>query len=228
MNHLFRECPISLKIWEKLYFSDYLKASDVDFREWLTWVFEQATSSQCRLFCCTLWAIWGERNKCIHERANKSGEEITEFIKNYILKLNGTVEETTKIQSEVSRWKPPPRQFVKINFDAAYNDSFCQAAVGVVARDGKGSVLLSCSAIQNRVASTFTTGAIVCSIAIRIGVDMQWGNIIIEGDALTASNILTTETLKKKREFYLIGNIPKYTENQKAKEMREEQTGNEV
>ncbi|KAA3485160.1 reverse transcriptase [Gossypium australe] len=125
-----------------------------------------ATSSQCRLFCCALWAIWGERNRCIHDRANRSGEETTDFIKNYILELNGTEEETTKVQSEVSRWKPPSGQFVKINFDAAYDDSFCQAAVGVVARDRKGSVLLSYSVIQKRVASAFAAEVIACSIAV--------------------------------------------------------------
>ncbi|KAA3476412.1 reverse transcriptase [Gossypium australe] len=119
-NHLFRECP-----------------------EWLTWVFEQSTPSQCRLFCCALWAIWGERNRGVHERIYRSAEETSKFIRNYILKLD-EVEIATKRKKdliEVRRWKPPPKQFVKINFDAAFDSISHRAAVGIVARDREGIVL---------------------------------------------------------------------------------------
>ncbi|KAA3480980.1 reverse transcriptase [Gossypium australe] len=195
----------------------------------IAWSGEPSREFTCRLFCCALWTILGERNRGIHERASRSAEETTHFIRNYILELNETEEATTKVQSEVRRWKTPTEQFVKINFDAAYDNNLCRAVVGIVARDGKGSVLLLYSTIQEKVAYTFAAEAIACSIAVQIGVDMQWRKIIIEGDALTSSAHFGYGNLKKKNEFYLIGDVPEFAMNLKEKEVRENQidSGNE-
>ncbi|KAA3483358.1 RNA-directed DNA polymerase (Reverse transcriptase) [Gossypium australe] len=42
-DHIFRECPVTM--------------------EWITWISDQFTTCQNKLFWCGLWAIWGERNK---------------------------------------------------------------------------------------------------------------------------------------------------------------------
>ncbi|KAA3486532.1 Zinc finger, CCHC-type [Gossypium australe] len=185
MNHLFRECPVSKSVWEELSFSEFLKASHMEFIQWLTWAFEQTTPSQCRVFCCALWAFWGDRNKRVHEKVSRSGKETKNFINSYILELNGIEEKIPKVLPEVKRWKHPPSQFVKINFDAAYDGNLCQSAVGIVARDREGTVLLSYSAIHQQVESAFAAEAIACRAATQIGIDMQWPKLIIEGDALS-------------------------------------------
>ncbi|KAA3486780.1 reverse transcriptase [Gossypium australe] len=150
MNHLFRECPISKSVWEELSFSEFLKASHMEF---------------IRIFCCALWAIWGERNKRIHEKVSRSGKEIANFIDSYILELNGIEVKIPKVPPEVKRWKHPP--------------------VGIVARDREGTVLLSYSVIHQQVASVFDAEAIACRIATQIDIDMQWPKLVIEGDALS-------------------------------------------
>ncbi|KAA3459979.1 reverse transcriptase [Gossypium australe] len=160
MNHLFRECPVSISVWEELSFSDFLKVSHMEFIQWLTWVFEQTT-----------WAIFLKR---IHEKANRSGKETTNFINSYILELNGIEEEIPKVLLKVKRWKHPLGQFVKINFNIAYDENLCQLAVGIVARDSKGTILLSYSALQQHVVSAFAAEAIAYSTTTRIGVDMKW------------------------------------------------------
>ncbi|MFQ6636056.1 hypothetical protein Gotur_013265 [Gossypium turneri] len=82
-------------------------------------------------------------------------------------------------------WKHPPGQFVNINFDAAFDENVRQSAVGVVARDSQGNALLSITELHHQVASAFAAEAIACRTATRIGMNMQWQNIIIEGDALS-------------------------------------------
>ncbi|KAA3488218.1 reverse transcriptase [Gossypium australe] len=175
----------------------------------------------------------GERNKRVHEKISRSGKEITNFIKSYILELKGIEEKLPKDLTEVKRWQHPPDQTVKINFDAAYDGKICQAAVGIVARNREGSVLLSFSMIYPQVESVFAAEAIACRTATQLGIDMQWSKLIIEGDALTIAKIkscrfeyiprvanklahtIATETMKGKGEIYLIGSIPAYVEHLK-------------
>ncbi|KAA3482707.1 reverse transcriptase [Gossypium australe] len=266
MDHVFREYPISNIVWEKLDISQYREEPEIEFTEWLIWVFARSSPLQCRLFCCGLWAIWSDRNRCIHDNARRSGEEIADFVKSYIMEVTGVKGKPQIVRSEARGWKPPPGQYVKVNFDAAFFENLGQAAMGVVARDDGGYVLLSCSVLQEQVASAFAAEALACRLATRIGVEMQWENVIIEGDALAVikksrkkengrskigafiqdihqlkkkigncrfeyvprtvnslAHLLAIESLKNKKEEYLIGTVPEYAESLKDREMRDRQ-----
>ncbi|KAA3482264.1 reverse transcriptase [Gossypium australe] len=176
-NYVFRKCPVTKTVWKELSFTEILK--------WLTWVFEQCNPFRREVFCCTIWAIWGDRNKQVHEKISRFGKETTNFIQIYISELQGIKEKIPKNPKEAKSWKHPPDQTVKINFDAAFDGKTCQAAMGIVARNSEGSVLLSFSKIHSQVESTFAAEAIACRITSQLGIDMQWPNLIIEGDALT-------------------------------------------
>ncbi|MBA0729851.1 hypothetical protein Golax_022988, partial [Gossypium laxum] len=132
----------------------FLQENQLDFVQWLTWVFVKNSASQCRIFCCALWAIWGDRNDRVHKKVSKSGKVIGRFV-------------------------------VKINFDAAYAEKFNQAAMGIVASESEGKVLLSCPEIYQRVVSAFAAEALACRRATQIGIDMNWEKVIIEGDSLS-------------------------------------------
>ncbi|KAG8497175.1 hypothetical protein CXB51_008415 [Gossypium anomalum] len=146
---------------------------------------------------------------------------------------------------EVRKWKYPPGQSVKINFDGAYDGRLCQSASGIIAKNSKRSILLACSEIHQEVASAFVAEALACYKAAQIGIDVQWPKIIIEGDLLSIIKkcnakiqdkshvgayihdiqqitsksrhfrLVATESLKKKEEIYLFESIPGYTESQK-------------
>ncbi|KAK5771619.1 hypothetical protein PVK06_047845 [Gossypium arboreum] len=107
-------------------------------------------------------AIWGDRNARVHKKASKSGKEIVSFVNSYILELDESDKRNPKNSFVTSKWRRPPDQVVKINFDAAYDARTCQSTVGVVARNSEGGVLLSCSAIHQRVASAFAAEALAC------------------------------------------------------------------
>ncbi|PPD94592.1 hypothetical protein GOBAR_DD08383 [Gossypium barbadense] len=138
----------------------------MDFVQWLTWVFEQLTPCQGRLFCYALWAIWGDRNRRIHEEKVSNGKEIANFISNYITELTGFEKRKSVIITENKRWRHPHCEFIKINFDSAYNESQNRSASGIMARDAEGKVLLSCSEIHNDITSAFAAEAIACWKAI--------------------------------------------------------------
>ncbi|MBA0707733.1 hypothetical protein Golax_019754 [Gossypium laxum] len=157
----------------------------MEFTQWLTWVFAKNSASQCRTFCCVLWAIWGDRNDRVHKKVSKSGKALGRFVNSYIVELNEI--DTNKSQSSIiiRKWRKSPDQFVKINFDAGYDGKGNQATVGIVARDSEGKTLLSCSEIYQQVTSVFVAEELACRKVTKIGMDMNWGKIIIEGDSLS-------------------------------------------
>ncbi|KAK5795168.1 hypothetical protein PVK06_036426 [Gossypium arboreum] len=101
------------------------------------------TSYQSGFFCYEFWAIWGERNRRIHEQKNSTGQEIPDFINNYMAELNGLEMRNPIKGKEIRRWSYAPSEFVKINFDGAYDANHHQSASGIVVRNEEGVVLLS-------------------------------------------------------------------------------------
>lgn len=72
MDHLIRKCPLSVSMWTELAILNLLQETSLEFLQWLTWVFAQNAYFHCRLFCCAIWATWGERNARLHEKTEQS------------------------------------------------------------------------------------------------------------------------------------------------------------
>ncbi|KAH1098654.1 hypothetical protein J1N35_015575 [Gossypium stocksii] len=196
MNHLFRQCPVSVATWESLSVPTFPQFSELEIDQWLTNIFAILPQDQCKLICCTLWAIWGGRNARIHEKTNRSGQEITRFICSYLKELDGVGKFALKKSKKDSKWTNPTGQTVKINFDGAYDENTHQSAAMIVARDWKGRILLSSTEIHSEVASAFTVEAIACRRATQIAFKMNRSEIIIEGDSLS----VIKKCQKRKRE----------------------------
>ncbi|KAA3453822.1 Ribonuclease H-like superfamily protein [Gossypium australe] len=128
INHLFRECPVTVEVWTMLSLQNILIAANMDFVQWLTWVFEQLTPQLDGL----------ENRKLVNTRENRS-------------------------------WSCLPREFIKINFDGAYDGKNNFSASGIVVRNEEGLVILSCSETHQGVASAFAAEAVVCRKAVRVG-----------------------------------------------------------
>ncbi|KAA3482597.1 reverse transcriptase [Gossypium australe] len=99
---------------------------------WLIWAFEQFNVHKCRLFCCALWAIWGDRNSRIHNKKVSTGTEIGNFITSYLVELDGLeVKKSGKI-GQIQNWDHPPQDSVKINFDGAFDGQNNISASGIM------------------------------------------------------------------------------------------------
>ncbi|MBA0671548.1 hypothetical protein Goklo_029520, partial [Gossypium klotzschianum] len=159
MDHLFRKCPVSELVWSELSFHQFLHDNQRDFSQWLTWVFSTSSTSQCRIFCYALWAIWGDRNARVHKKGGKSGKEMAGYVQSYITELNEVDKRRPKVTIAVKKWRKPPDRIVKINFDGAYDDRQKRSAVGIVAKDREGTVLLSCAKNHHRISSAFEAEA---------------------------------------------------------------------
>ncbi|KAA3471354.1 reverse transcriptase [Gossypium australe] len=156
----------------------------------ITWNFlpTRCNPRAWRLFCCALWALWGDRNLRIHEKKVSTGSEIGNFVIRYIAELDG-LERKKLTQTEVKpKWRHPPRETIKINFDGAFDVHNHISASGIVIRDPEGAILFSCSEIHKGVPSAFAAEALACRKAVRIGVENRWTEVIIEEDSRSVIN----------------------------------------
>ncbi|PPD69772.1 hypothetical protein GOBAR_DD33348 [Gossypium barbadense] len=202
-------------VWRVLSLQNIMMNQSEDFVQWLTWVIEQLNPCQGRFFCCALWAIWGDRNKRVHEGKVSNGKEIANFINSYIIEITGFEKKDPRIIKENRRWTYPQWEFIKINFDGTYKESQNRSASGIVARDSEGKVLLSCSEIHNDVLSAFAAKVIACWKAIQVGIEKGWQSLIFEGDSLAIiKKCSTKETLRRGEEIYLEMGVPEYVEDQ--------------
>ncbi|KAA3467922.1 Ribonuclease H-like superfamily protein [Gossypium australe] len=123
LNHLFRECPISVEVWTQLSKIKVLR---------------------------------------------------------YTTKLDGVKNRLVKSSKAVNRWKHPPHQTVKINFDGAFAAKEHRSASGIVARGSERSVLVSKSRIHEQVASAFEAEALACGETVQLGIDMQKEEFVMD------------------------------------------------
>ncbi|MBA0872447.1 hypothetical protein Goshw_014045, partial [Gossypium schwendimanii] len=88
------------------------------------------------------------------------------------------------IESEV-RWSPPGGDFIKINYDAAFQKHSLRSCTRVIIRNQVGDTLVS-SIVQNKYIPTeFAVEALACLQAVWFGLDLELQEVIIQGDALT-------------------------------------------
>ncbi|KAA3467257.1 Zinc finger, CCHC-type [Gossypium australe] len=162
MNHLFRECPVSKSVWRELSDPTYMMFPEAEFIEWLTKVLVLLPLGKCRIFCGLLWAIWGDRNSRIHNKRGRSSQEMIKFVNGYLTELDGLKTVKQKTMYSEKKWRHPPGQTLKINFEGAFDERRKQSASGVVVRD------LTKSELHSGVDSAFAAEALACRLATQM------------------------------------------------------------
>ncbi|MBA0732300.1 hypothetical protein Gogos_016401 [Gossypium gossypioides] len=80
------------------------------------------TSSQKKTLFCSIWAIWSDQNKALHEGLHQTVLKTVQFIQKYLGEWEraNTILPGQRIEEE--RWRPPEGNTVKINFDGAFDN----------------------------------------------------------------------------------------------------------
>ncbi|KAG8488697.1 hypothetical protein CXB51_016664 [Gossypium anomalum] len=112
-------------------------------------------------------------------------------------------------------WRRPPREFIKINFDGAYDGKNNISASGIVVRNEEGLVILSCLETHQGVAFAFAAEAVACQKAVQIGVENKWPEVIIEGDSLAIIKKCNSKCQDKSIIGAYISNIQQMTNRSK-------------
>ncbi|MBA0845285.1 hypothetical protein Goarm_000072 [Gossypium armourianum] len=191
---------------------------------WITWVVEKLSLYQGQIFCCALWAIWGDRNKKIHEGKVSNGTEVANFINSYINEINSLGKRDLNRTGEKQRWSYPQENFIKINFDGAYDKSQNRNSLlrAIQIGTGKGwqflilegdslAIIKKC---KSKGQDRSMVGAYIYDIQQEI---YGFDNIRFQHTPRSANNlahIFATETLKRGEEIYLDRGVPEYAMDQ--------------
>ena len=130
----------------------------------------------------TMEAIWHLRNQVRH-----NGSEVNIIsticnaenrVKEFLLVLDH--EHDKDRSEELTSWLPPPRNYRKLNVDAAISQAFTSLAV--VARNEFSEVLKVWTKIHDLCSPT-QAEAVAIQWALILAKDENWSNIIVEGDS---------------------------------------------
>lgn len=196
---------------------------------WVSWVFEQTTPSQCRIFCCALWAIWGERNKRIHEKASRSGQfEKINFNAAYDGNLCQSAVWIVAKDSEGTVLLSYSEIHQQVVSAFAAEAIACRTAtqIGIDMQWPKliieGDALSIINKCKVRSKDKSMVRAYIHDIQQLLAKTKICWFEHIPRTANSLAHILATETLKKKDEIYLIENVPEYAEHLNEREKERE------
>ncbi|MBA0803314.1 hypothetical protein Gohar_013544, partial [Gossypium harknessii] len=102
-------------------------------------------------------------------RGNLQGNFLSEVPINYYIKIDNLEDKkfTRSIVNE--EWCPPLGSNVKVNFDAACNQSLVRSGSGVVVRNSPCEILASKQTLHKEIASPFTAKGYACFQALLLG-----------------------------------------------------------
>ncbi|KAL0007153.1 hypothetical protein SO802_008655 [Lithocarpus litseifolius] len=93
---------------------------------------------------------------------------------------------------ESSRWHAPPAGVFKINVDGATSENGRNSSVGVIIRDSNGMTVVSCSNYLSGQFTALETEALAVECGILLAREMELAQVIIETDALSVVQSITT------------------------------------
>lgn len=138
VEHIFWNCSNIAELWRLVGLQDLLSASITNWIDCITWAFSVSSASQKHVLCCMTWAIWTNKNKMKHEKTSRSYRDTTHFIIAYLKEPEGIRNNIPTRNVAVTRWKAPIEDFVKVNFDDAYEKETFRSSSSLVVRDSRG------------------------------------------------------------------------------------------
>lgn len=151
----------------------------------VSWVFNQWTNEQCRIFCCGLWLIWANRNKVIYEGKSSTSHDISKQINSYISELDGIKNKAFILETNARPKQQVQRANVVIYFDAAFDSLNFRSTSGLVVKDEGGRTIATKSILYVNVASPFVAEAHAGFQPTKLGINMGFHILDILGDSKT-------------------------------------------
>ncbi|KAA3480176.1 reverse transcriptase [Gossypium australe] len=183
IGHVFRLCPATSEIWQLLEIPWVNDSMNQNFRDWISWVFKNSNYKQSRVFCNTVWLMWGSRNRFIHEGKSDSAREIASKVRRYLAEIDGLEEKKSTLNACRSTNPRDPTLGVTIYFDAAFTSRESKSMAGLVVIDRMGEIINTKSALNSNVPSAFAAEAYAGLYAVRLGTSMGLHSVTIKGDS---------------------------------------------
>nr|POE88759.1 hypothetical protein CFP56_25211 [Quercus suber] len=123
-----------------------------------------------------VWTIWNQRNQvwvnqpvdALHQLAHLSKV----WLDDYRGRLFSPDTQVLQVRRSENRWRPPPSEFYKINFDGTVFPREKKIGVGVVIRDHRGQVITSSSKLVHQQLCSNEVEALATSCALSFTLDV--------------------------------------------------------
>ncbi|GMI92929.1 hypothetical protein HRI_002962200 [Hibiscus trionum] len=160
--------------------------AEQNFLLWISNLFESLDSTRLRLFVISLWAIWGLRNRIIHEGITQNASDIIAFSKTYANELDGskTIARAT-IPNKNENWDPPPQDIYKANFDASFDISTSTSISGIVISNSNGLTMAVGTYPNQFILNSEHAEAAACEDTLVLLRELGFSKVIVEGDSLS-------------------------------------------
>lgn len=203
VSHALLQCPWTSPIW----FGSQLQVlpnSNVfpTFDLWLLFMIGSLKALGdyapigLRILALTVWGIWKERNDSFFNNRppNPSATTIRvkALISEEVVPLQQIQNQNTRRRGENSNlvvWRAPPAGSLKLNVDAAFNQSTGKGAVAVVIRD-EGGVRLLTHSRRISAPSPLVAESIAAREALILALNLDLDNILVESDNLGLVNCI--------------------------------------
>jgi ribonuclease HI len=139
-----------------------------------------------------LWDWWTARSKTNAGEKTFSTDEVCYQIRKHLSEYTvSDSKENTTVQQDLP-WTPPPANYVKVNFDAAFCQDTQRGAWGFIARDDRGSFLAGGARSMSNLSSALHAEASACIHAIECVSNLGAFRIVFESDCLNLVNALNS------------------------------------
>nr|XP_023876693.1 uncharacterized protein LOC111989131 [Quercus suber] len=164
-----------------------------DFKQLVSWI--AAEGKHLELFVFTAWSIWQQSNKVRVRAAATALHQVAEVARNALAEYHSRIADTNvqdapRCHRLQIKWRPPPANVAKINFDGAVFSKENNSGIGVVVRNEQGLVLGSCSKRLLQAYSPIEIETMAAATALAFASELGVRRAVLEGDSLAVIKAL--------------------------------------
>lgn len=146
-----------------------------------------------------LWRIWKNRNELCFKDKEYNAEELLKRIAEDTEEWQTREQHTTSERaprtapSAPARWRPPPQQWVKCNFDATWRTEGHLCGLGWALRDEKGQILWMGARTLPKVKTVLEAELEALRWAVTIMYQFRYNKVIFESDSQNIITLLNSD-----------------------------------
>jgi len=176
------------------------------------WAMQQNLQQQVFVL---LWRWWSARNKVNSGGKKDIIPEVCSAISYYLHEFEQlSKSEKKSIHRPCAQWKPPPSGYYKLNVDASFFAESKKGGWGFVARDNDGVFLEAGAGNISRAADALQAEAMAALRGLEKAAELGMTRIVLETDAATLGNALTSEVIDRSSNGCLLRQIRDFMSSQ--------------
>lgn len=205
--HVLRDCDWARLVWKNI--KDLpMSFSAESFKEWVAEIVNNKVHPSLELICMCAWQIWKARNDLWFEKILIHPNMCFFRAKDLLDEYGKTNVKLGHVKARrEAKWSRPPEGFVKINIDAAVDIGAGRAAIGMVARDSVGAVLVAAAHPLGPWTGVERAEIEGMLWAVSMVASLGWKHCIFEGDAKLIIDALNGRIGQAVHNQVLIDNI---------------------